>query len=101
MALSNVLDQGRQVLAGLPNTCFLHVNIVLHVAPGGKSYSDCYNHAVARAISGKVVIITGASSGIGRATALRLARERANLVLVARREKLLVSLAEDVQSAGG
>jgi short-subunit dehydrogenase len=55
---------------------------------------------VSRTISGKVIIITGASSGIGRATALALAGERARLVLVARREKLLSSLAEQVGSAG-
>src|SRR5438093_9301661 len=59
-----------------------------------------YNSLVSRTISGKVIIITGASSGIGHATALALARERAKLVLVARREKLLRSLAEQVETAG-
>ena len=51
-------------------------------------------------ISGRVIIITGASSGIGRATAIALARERARLVLAARREKLLLSLADEIQKAG-
>ena len=38
----------------------------------------------------KVVVITGASSGIGEATALKFAKKGANVVLVARRkEKLL------------
>jgi short-subunit dehydrogenase len=55
---------------------------------------------VARDISDKVIVITGASSGIGRAIALRLAPERTKLVLVARREKLLNSLAADVEKAG-
>jgi len=55
---------------------------------------------VVRTISDKVIIITGASSGIGRATALALARERARLVIVARRENLLASLADQVQRAG-
>ena len=38
-------------------------------------------------IKDKVVIITGASSGIGEATARLLAKEGAKLVLAARREK--------------
>src|SRR5262245_47094906 len=59
-----------------------------------------YNHLVSRLISDKVIIITGASSGIGRATAAALARERAKLVLVARREKMLRSLAEEVKNTG-
>jgi short-subunit dehydrogenase len=48
-----------------------------------------------RTMKDKVIIITGASSGIGRATALALARENARLVLVARRENLLRTLAEE------
>ena len=55
---------------------------------------------MAKTISGKVIIITGASTGIGRATALRLARDGGKLVLVARREKLLQSLSEEIKSAG-
>ena len=56
---------------------------------------------MARSIADKVIIVTGASSGIGRATALALARERARLVLVARRQNLLASLEEEVRRAGG
>jgi short-subunit dehydrogenase len=55
----------------------------------------------ARIIANKVIVVTGASSGIGRALALALGRERASLVLVARREALLKSLAEDVRRQGG
>jgi short-subunit dehydrogenase len=54
----------------------------------------------ARSIAGKVIIITGASSGIGRATALALAKERPQLVLVARRQNLLDGLEEIVVKAG-
>ncbi|MUP45763.1 SDR family oxidoreductase [Gramella sp. BOM4] len=43
-------------------------------------------------IKGKTVIITGASSGIGEATALKLAQEGANVVLTARRKERLEKL---------
>jgi NADP-dependent 3-hydroxy acid dehydrogenase YdfG len=52
-------------------------------------------------LTGKVVLITGASSGIGRASALALAQEGAYLVLSARRENRLQELAAAVQKAGG
>ena len=50
---------------------------------------------------GKVVVITGASSGIGESTALRLAADGARVVLGARREDPLRRLAERIGAAGG
>ena len=52
-------------------------------------------------LDGKVVVISGASSGIGRASALLMAREGARLVLTARRHALLASLVEEVGRGGG
>ncbi|MGM0878525.1 MAG: SDR family oxidoreductase [Bacillota bacterium] len=49
----------------------------------------------------KVVIITGASSGIGEATAKELASKGAKLVLAARREDRLKKLQEEIQDNGG
>ena len=52
-------------------------------------------------IKNKVVLITGASSGIGAGTARRLAKEGARVVLVARRKDLLDTLAAEISSQGG
>jgi NADP-dependent 3-hydroxy acid dehydrogenase YdfG len=52
-------------------------------------------------IKGKVVAITGASSGIGAATAIMLAAKGAKVVLGARREDRLKSLAKKIKADGG
>ncbi|RAI03536.1 oxidoreductase [Acuticoccus sediminis] len=52
-------------------------------------------------IEGTVVAITGASSGIGRATAKLLAEKGAFVVLGARREEPLVQVADEIAAAGG
>jgi short-subunit dehydrogenase len=54
-----------------------------------------------RKIQGSGAVVTGASSGIGRAIALELARHGAALVAVARREDRLRELADAVESDGG
>lgn len=52
-------------------------------------------------LSEKVVIVTGASSGIGRATALLFAEEGARVVVAGRRRDALDALVGDIQAAGG
>lgn len=49
-------------------------------------------------MSKKVIIITGASSGIGEATAIRLSKEGHSLVLAARREDKLIELKDKLKS---
>lgn len=51
-------------------------------------------------IAGKVVVITGASSGLGEATARRLAAEGAKVVLGARRADRITALADELNAAG-
>ncbi|MFE2962564.1 SDR family NAD(P)-dependent oxidoreductase [Streptomyces sp. NPDC059340] len=54
-----------------------------------------------RRLEGTVALVTGASSGIGHATASELAREGASVALVGRREDRLTDLAAEITGAGG
>jgi len=52
-------------------------------------------------IEGKVVLITGASSGIGLATAREFAKAKSKVVLVARREAILKDIENEIKSNNG
>ena len=52
-------------------------------------------------LAGKIAIVTGASRGIGRAIALRLAQDGATLVLASRTEGDLAKVASEIKSRGG
>jgi NADP-dependent 3-hydroxy acid dehydrogenase YdfG len=56
---------------------------------------------MSNALTGTVALVTGASSGIGAATARKLAAEGAAVVLVARRGERLNQVVEQIESKGG
>lgn len=56
---------------------------------------------MARPIADQVVVLTGASSGIGRETALQLAQRGAKVVIAARNKEALDTLAAEVDRLGG
>jgi short-subunit dehydrogenase len=56
---------------------------------------------MAKSLQGKVVLITGASSGFGEDAARLFAKEGCHVVLAARRAERLQSIAADIQDAGG
>jgi len=54
-----------------------------------------------RSLAGSRILLTGASSGIGRALAIELANRKAKQIAVARRRPLLEKLVEEVRAIGG
>lgn len=70
----------------------------VHLAIGGTRMTGRAARRVR--LQGARVLLTGASSGIGRALAHRLAAQGAELVIAARRAELLESLSDEVAAAG-
>jgi len=54
-----------------------------------------------KTFSGKVALVTGATSGIGRATAIEFARAGAKVVLTGRREKKGAQVVAEIKKLGG
>jgi NAD(P)-dependent dehydrogenase (short-subunit alcohol dehydrogenase family) len=59
------------------------------------------DRSLAGAIKGKRILITGASSGIGHATALKVGEAGAEVLLVSRTREKLEEVAEQIEAAGG
>ena len=59
------------------------------------------HHVQLKPVAEQVVVVMGASSGIGRATALRFAEQGATVVVAARGEPGLRSLVDEIEKAGG
>ncbi|MCR5867870.1 SDR family oxidoreductase [Aquincola sp. J276] len=65
------------------------------------AYTTSSSRAGSRALGSRVVVLTGASSGIGRATALALAEQGATVVLAARDRAALEAVAAECERRGG
>ena len=59
------------------------------------------DHTLKGSVAGKTVVVTGATSGIGKATALKLAETEAKIILVARTPEKLEETCEEIRARGG
>src|ERR1700680_2858289 len=65
------------------------------------AYSAQKEGTMTKKLAGKVAFVTGASSGIGEATALALAEEGARVAVLARRSDRLEQIVKRIKDAGG
>jgi NADP-dependent 3-hydroxy acid dehydrogenase YdfG len=75
----------------------LHDRVADCAAPGRSAGQDA---PVSESLEGTVALVTGASSGIGEATAIELAARGARVAIVARRRDRLVELAKRLETDG-
>jgi short-subunit dehydrogenase len=68
---------------------------------GGSIVSSSETQALSDRVSGRAVVVTGASSGIGEALALRLGEAGAKVLLVARSADKLGEMKQDIEARGG
>jgi len=59
------------------------------------------DHTLSGRVKDRVIVITGASSGIGRATAIKMATAGARVILVARGEEKLLETKKEIEATGG
>ncbi len=59
------------------------------------------DHSLSGRVKGKLVLITGGSSGIGRAAAIKIAAAGARTIVVARKQEELDSVRAEIESSGG
>src|SRR3954453_22012677 len=65
------------------------------------SFDPCTRPANPGELEGRVIAITGASSGIGRAVALACARFSATVILIGRNARKLEAVHTEIEAAGG
>ena len=73
-------------------------NILRLISVVKNKYIFSYHQYFITIMIGKVSIITGSSSGIGKSLSYELARRGSNIVLTARRETVLIKIAEDIEN---
>jgi NAD(P)-dependent dehydrogenase (short-subunit alcohol dehydrogenase family) len=66
-----------------------------------ESQTDALKSKPTETLSGKIIIVTGASRGIGRSIATRLASDGATIVLAARDQTSLAKVAAEIEAGGG